>query len=147
MCRRGAGLGIDYRHCMACNACLSINLAHHKCRERSLESDCPICHDFMFTSATPIKALVCGHFMHTSCFTQYTRSAYTCPICCRSLGDMSAYFSMIDNLLAQERPHGELEGRTQQILCNDCTQRGTALQHWVYHKCGSCGSYNTKVLL
>ena len=30
------------------------------------------------------------------------------------------------------------------ILCNDCNKRSTARFHVVGHKCGECGSYNTR---
>ncbi len=68
LCRVGKGLGIDYFHCMTCNSCMSKQLKEHVCREKGLESNCPICHDFLFTSNTPFKALPCGHFMHSACF-------------------------------------------------------------------------------
>lgn len=42
----------------------------------------------------------CGHFMHSHCFAAYTRYSYTCPVCFKSLGDMSVYWKMIDSLLA-----------------------------------------------
>ena len=50
-----------------------------------------------------MQELVCGHFMHSHCFAQYTRFDYTCPICCKSLGDMSVYFRMIDSMVAHDR--------------------------------------------
>lgn len=34
----------------------------------------------------------------------------------------------------------------QDILCNDCDKKGNAPFHWLYHKCGFCGSYNTRVI-
>lgn len=34
----------------------------------------------------------------------------------------------------------------QEILCNDCDKKGSAPFHWLYHKCGFCGSYNTRVI-
>ncbi|CAI5948269.1 unnamed protein product [Closterium sp. NIES-64] len=103
LCRVGRGLGIDYFHCMTCNACMSVTLAQHTCREKGLESNCPICHDFLFTSSAPVKALPCGHFMHSACFLAYTCEHYTCPICCKSVGDMRVYFGMLDALLAAEQ--------------------------------------------
>lgn len=72
ICRIGKGLDIDYFHCDRCNACMSISLKKHKCVERSLESDCPICHTFMFTSTTPVMFLPCGHCMHVTCYEEYT---------------------------------------------------------------------------
>ncbi|KAH8491823.1 hypothetical protein H0E87_021430 [Populus deltoides] len=89
LCRVGKGLGIDVFHCMTCNCCLGIKLVNHKCLEKGLETNCPICCDFLFTSSATVKALPCGHYMHSSCFQAYTCSHYTCPICCKSLGDMA----------------------------------------------------------
>lgn len=68
LCRLGKGLGIDFFHCMKCNCCLGLKLVNHKCRENMLETNCPICYDFLFTSSAAIKALPCGHFMHSTCF-------------------------------------------------------------------------------
>ncbi|XP_057806356.1 zinc finger protein BRUTUS-like At1g74770 [Salvia miltiorrhiza] len=146
LCRVGKGLGVDYFHCMKCNACMSKYLFVHICREKCLEDNCPICHEYIFTSNSPVKALPCGHLMHSSCFQDYTCSHYICPICSKSLGDMQVYFGMLDALLAEEKIPEEYSGRTQVILCNDCEQRGTASFHWLYHKCLYCGSYNTRVL-
>ncbi|CAI9281352.1 unnamed protein product [Lactuca saligna] len=119
LCRIGEGLGIDFFHCMNCNACMSKSLSKHICREKCLEVDCPICHEYIFTSSTPLRALSCGHIMHSSCFDAYTSSNYTCPICCKSLGDMQVYFGMIDAMLAEETIPEEYVGQTQDILCND----------------------------
>ena len=38
--------------------------------------------------------------MHSHCFAAYTRYSYTCPVCFKSLGDLSVYWKMIDSLLA-----------------------------------------------
>ncbi|XVF53889.1 hypothetical protein PTKIN_Ptkin05aG0135900 [Pterospermum kingtungense] len=89
LCRVGKGLGIDYFHCMTCNCCLGIKLVNHKCLEKGLETNCPICCDFLFTSSATVRALPCGHYMHSACFQAYTCSHYTCPICSKSLGDMA----------------------------------------------------------
>jgi zinc finger-like protein len=54
-----------------------------------MESNCPVCHEYLFDSSQPIKELPCGHFMHSSCFAAYTRYSYTCPICSKSIGEPS----------------------------------------------------------
>ncbi|GJU04783.1 zinc finger protein BRUTUS-like protein isoform X1 [Tanacetum coccineum] len=113
LCRVGKGLGMDYFHCMNCNACMAKALTVHICREKCLEDNCPICHEYIFTSSNPVKALPCGHVMHSSCFQEYTCSNYTCPICSKSLGDMQAYFGMLDAMLAEEKIPEEYAGRTQ----------------------------------
>ncbi|XP_049934644.1 zinc finger protein BRUTUS-like isoform X2 [Nymphaea colorata] len=247
LCRVGKGLGVDFFHCMTCNCCLGMQLVEHKCREKGLEANCPICCDFLFTSSASVKALPCGHFMHSACFQAYTCSHYTCPICCKSLGDMAVYFGMLDALLAAEELPDEYKDRYQdlvigkmigigltsdglyrlpmrtsqalmtavsqatknreeslqlllqwherlghlpfgilrqlfpdlcsklvmtmvscdvchlakhvrasyplsnhrsneEVLCNDCEKKGMSPFHWLYHKCGFCGSYNTRVV-
>ncbi|XP_006654746.2 zinc finger protein BRUTUS-like isoform X1 [Oryza brachyantha] len=146
LCRLGQGLGIDFFHCMKCNCCLGMKLIEHKCREKMLEMNCPICCDFLFTSSAAVKGLPCGHFMHSACFQAYTCSHYTCPICSKSLGDMTVYFGMLDGLLAAEQLPEEYRDRCQDILCNDCERKGRSRFHWLYHKCGFCGSYNTRVI-
>eukprot|EP00882_Tetradesmus_deserticola_P019254 GHRQ01020714.1.p5 GENE.GHRQ01020714.1~~GHRQ01020714.1.p5 ORF type:complete len:114 (+),score=38.93 GHRQ01020714.1:521-862(+) len=113
-----------------------------------MEGNCPVCHEYLFDSAAPIKELPCGHFLHSACFAQYARYAYTCPICCKSIGDMSMYFRMLDSLLASERRSlpAELASKSHAVLCQDCGRVGQAPYHFVYHKCPSCSSYNTRVM-
>jgi zinc finger protein-like protein len=149
VCRRGKGLGVDFFHCMQCNSCMSLSLFDaHTCRERAMEANCPVCREYLFDSAAPIKELPCGHFLHSSCFAEYARYAYTCPICCKSIGNMGTYFQMLDSLLASERgalPPG-YAGRTQDVMCHDCGRAGSAPFHFVYHACPHCRSYNTRLL-
>ncbi|KAM0015307.1 putative transcription factor C2H2 family [Helianthus debilis subsp. tardiflorus] len=146
LCRLGQGLGIDFFHCMTCNYCLGIKLLDHKCREKGLETNCPICCDFLFTSSAAVRALPCGHFMHSACFQAYACTHYICPICSKSMGDMSVYFGMLDALMASEVLPEDYRNRSHDILCNDCGKKGSAPFHWLYHKCGYCGSYNTRVI-
>ncbi|XWS68841.1 hypothetical protein CRYUN_Cryun04dG0127500 [Craigia yunnanensis] len=94
LCRVGKGLGDDFFHCMVCNCCLAKKLVDHKCREKGLETNCPICCDFLFTSSESVRALPCGHFMHSACFQAYACSHYICPICSKSMGDMALILSI-----------------------------------------------------
>ncbi|KAL6010845.1 hypothetical protein ACLOJK_001287 [Asimina triloba] len=109
------GLGVDSFHCMKCNCCLGKMLVEHNCLEKGLETDCPICCDFLFTSSEAVRALPCGHLMHSACFQVYTCSHYTCPICSKSMGDMSVYFGMLDTLLATEELPEEYEDHCQLV--------------------------------
>ena len=126
--------------------------------------------------------------MHSHCFEKWARGSYACPVCRRSVGDMTAYWRMLDALLERDRnasasaaavaaggaaaagdasaataaaatgdnnsnsPSGllalppALASKKQPILCNDCGSKGEASFHFVYHKCGGCGSYNTTLL-
>ncbi|GJM89667.1 hypothetical protein PR202_ga05876 [Eleusine coracana subsp. coracana] len=61
-------------------------------------------------------------------------------------GFLKVYFGMLDGLLAAEQLPEEYRDRCQDILCNDCEKKGRSRFHWLYHKCGFCGSYNTRVI-
>ncbi|KAK4375621.1 hypothetical protein RND71_006298 [Anisodus tanguticus] len=113
LCRLGKGLGIGYFHCMTCNACMSKALSDHTCREKFLEDNCPICHEDIFTSASPVKALPCGHVMHSTCFQDYTYTHYTCPICGKTLGDVKVLFEVLDAFLSEEKIPEEYAGQIQ----------------------------------
>ncbi|CAN0546893.1 unnamed protein product [Ectocarpus sp. 8 AP-2014] len=76
---------------MTCNACVSMNAPSHTCLSKSLESDCPICNNSLFTSTSQVKGLRCGHFMHLACYKFW----YRCPICRKSMEDMREYFSQM----------------------------------------------------
>lgn len=137
----------DYFHCDRCNACLLNDLQdNHKCIERNLEADCPICGDFLHTSVFSVVFMPCGHSIHNHCFQQYTRSSYQCPICFKSLGNMQGYFERIDEMLKNHVMPEEYLNCRSVVLCNDCEQKSVAKYHFLYHKCFECDSYNTKVL-
>ena len=152
VCRRGKGLGKDFFHCMQCNSCVSLTMGPHKCvgdkagegkgGGGAMESDCPVCKDFLFTSDTPVKCLPCGHFMHTRCFEAYTKHHYTCPLCRKSLGDFTAYFRMLDAILAEEREREDpaVKRTMQRVACNDCGEKTLAPFHFVYHACAGVGA-------
>ncbi|KAI8998279.1 zinc-ribbon-domain-containing protein [Gaertneriomyces semiglobifer] len=147
ICRIGKGLGIDYFHCKKCNVCMAISLrGRHKCIERNLESDCPICGEYMFTSTTTVIFMPCGHCIHYKCHQEYIQTSYQCPTCLKSLADMTDYFQRIDAALAQQQMPQEYENLYNQIYCNDCEKKCFAKFHFMYHKCTSCKGYNTKVL-
>ncbi|KAI8359725.1 zinc-ribbon-domain-containing protein [Mortierella sp. GBAus27b] len=147
ICRIGQGLGRDYFHCKKCNVCMSIHLeGNHKCIERNLECDCPICGEYMFTSTSTVIFMPCGHCIHNKCHEDYIKTSYQCPTCWKSLGDMGAYYSKIDSLLAEQTMPAEYANIFSIVLCNDCEVKSEAPYHFLYHKCDKCGGYNTKVL-
>ncbi|KAJ3331109.1 hypothetical protein HDU76_004063 [Blyttiomyces sp. JEL0837] len=147
ICRIGKGLGIDYFHCKKCNVCMAISLkGRHKCIERNLESDCPICGEYMFTSTTTVIFMPCGHCIHYKCHQEYIQTSYQCPTCFKSLANMSEYFKRIDNMLAQHQMPPEYANTQSFIYCNDCEKKCYAKFHFLYHKCIFCKGYNTKVL-
>jgi zinc finger-like protein len=108
VCRVGKGLGIDYRHCMACNCCVELRAdreadkASHKCVSQALGGSCAVCTESLRFSTKPLKGLPCGHTLHLGCYTQYRRYAYTCPVCLKSMDDMREYFGRLDREEANE---------------------------------------------
>ncbi|KAJ3227771.1 hypothetical protein HK099_000444 [Clydaea vesicula] len=147
ICRIGKGLGQDYFHCKKCNVCMAISLnGRHKCIERNLESDCPICGEYMFTSTTTVIFMPCGHCIHYKCHQEYIQTSYQCPTCFKSLANMTEYFKRIDAMLAQHQMPQEYENTQSHIYCNDCEKKAFSKFHFLYHKCVHCNGYNTKVL-
>ncbi|KAK1325947.1 hypothetical protein QJS10_CPA01g01509 [Acorus calamus] len=105
---------------MMCMRCLKIQPVGPVCQTPSCNDFsmakyyCSICKFFDDESAA-VRALPCGHFMHSACFQAYTCSHYTCPICSKSLGDMAVYFGMLDALLATELLPEEYRDRCQRL--------------------------------
>ena len=98
------GLKENYIHCDKCNACLSTEYHQsHKCIERSLECDCPICGEYLFTTISPIIFMPCGHGIHFICHREHLQSSYQCPICMKSVTDMSHFFDQIDMMLSNHQ--------------------------------------------
>ncbi|CAO3620988.1 unnamed protein product [Cunninghamella blakesleeana] len=147
MCRKGLGLGKDFFHCKKCNICMAISmLDKHRCIERNLESDCPICGEYMFTSTSTVIFMPCGHCIHKHCYAEYVQTSYQCPTCLKSLANMSEYFARLDRELERQTMPAEYDKYISHVFCNDCERRSPAKYHFFYHKCGHCKSYNTTVL-
>mmetsp|Transcript_34838 Transcript_34838/g.58975 ORF Transcript_34838/g.58975 Transcript_34838/m.58975 type:complete len:403 (-) Transcript_34838:198-1406(-) len=145
ICRRGKQE--DFFHCKQCGTCVNKDIqAEHKCFSGSMDSNCPACGEYMFTSTKPVMFMPCGHCIHTKCYRKYIRHNYTCPICRKSLLNMTAMFDRIQSVLNEHTMPPEFRDIVAKILCNDCEQYSTAPFHFMYHKCGNCGSFNTQVL-
>lgn len=144
-CRMGLGLGIDFRHCMRCNACVSLADDDHRCIPQKLQGSCPICHESMFSSTEPLKGMKCGHVMHLSCFSMYRRGQnYTCPLCQRSMEDMKDHFALLDSAIRMQPMPAAYLSTVSNIYCQDCNKTGQVQYHFVGQKCPHCGSYNTR---
>ncbi|PXF43484.1 Zinc finger protein BRUTUS-like [Gracilariopsis chorda] len=147
ICRVGEGIGKDNFHCDHCDACVSIEHSDkHRCLKTSLDANCPICGAYLFTSTRPVVFMRCGHTMHAHCFDDYTMENFRCPLCQKSLTNMSAYYAQIDEMLKREQMPPEHRNKRSYILCHDCDQRSETAFHFDHHKCQHCGGYNTRVL-
>jgi hypothetical protein len=59
---------------------------------------------------------------------------------------MSDYFRRIDAMLAEHVMPPEFRNTHSNIYCNDCEKKSSTTYHFLYHKCGSCRGYNTKLI-
>lgn len=113
MLRRGRGLGIDFFHCMSCNACMSLSLFKvHNCREKAMESNCPVCSEFLFDSADSIKVCVwvwecasmsLSRFGVQKCQEKTMES--NCPVCSKFLFNSANSIEMCVGVRARLRKH------------------------------------------
>jgi RING finger/CHY zinc finger protein 1 len=147
LCRRGKGLDIDYYHCKTCQTCISTTMKdNHRCIERLLDCNCPICGEYLFTSRDSVGFMACGHPIHLQCIIQHASKSYRCPICFQTIADTTLLFQRMDEALKQQPMPPEFAGFTAQVLCNDCHKESRVPYHFLYHKCLNCRSFNTRVL-
>jgi zinc finger-like protein len=69
-----------------------------------------------------------------------------CPlIACQFLNHPD--FNRLDDLVASSPAMPPEYANVQaRISCHDCSQVTESPLHYVYHKCGGCGGYNTRVI-
>lgn len=141
------GPAADFYHCKGCDCCILKSLENsHKCIDKKLHSDCPICGEWMQTSALAIIFMPCGHAIHMECYRNHIENSYQCPICLKSVLNMTEHFKQLDEALALQELPDDFKNKKNNILCNDCERRSVAPFHFIYHKCSWCCSYNTKVI-
>ncbi|VEU20905.1 DEKNAAC101856 [Brettanomyces naardenensis] len=147
ICRLGLGLNQDYFHCDNCNACISIELRdHHICIENSTHSNCPICDEYMFDSNKTVVFMSCGHPIHQSCYDEFTKHSYKCPLCSKTVANMEAEFRVLDREIQQTVMPDELSDWEALIKCIDCGGRSKVPYHYLGLRCAHCKSYNTMQL-
>lgn len=145
ICR--AGPSQAYKHCDTCKTCLPADLKH-KCIENGPDCDCPICGEYLRTSSKAVRYMdPCMHPIHDECYQRHINSgSYQCPLCFKSVIDTWALFTQIDMMMATEQMPPEYIKQRAYIFCNDCERKTWTQYHFIYLKCKSCSSYNTKLL-
>ncbi|KAH8949320.1 hypothetical protein BDL97_10G025400 [Sphagnum fallax] len=137
----------NFFHCDRCGCCYSVALQNgHPCVEKSMHQNCPVCFEYLFDSVKDITVLQCGHTMHLDCLREmHSHAQYCCPLCSKSVCDMSSVWEQIDREIAStQMPESHINKRVW-ILCNDCGSTNEVMFHIVGHKCTSCRSYNTRL--
>eukprot|EP00026_Physarum_polycephalum_P008921 Phypoly_transcript_09027.p1 GENE.Phypoly_transcript_09027~~Phypoly_transcript_09027.p1 ORF type:complete len:464 (+),score=107.34 Phypoly_transcript_09027:191-1393(+) len=140
----------DFRHCSKCRACLAkAGFENHTCIENKFDSNCPICHQNLFTSTLGITTMQCGHGIHEKCYYAWTRNNFKCPICAKSIAKpelMQGWWSAYDMAIHRQPMPIELNGRVVHISCNDCATKTWLPMHFLGNKCGNCGGYATSII-
>ncbi|XP_038680803.1 E3 ubiquitin-protein ligase MIEL1 [Tripterygium wilfordii] len=135
----------NYFHCKKCGACYMVGLRdNHSCLENSMRNYCPVCYEYLFDSVEVSRVMKCGHTMHDTCFLKMIQqNQYRCPICSKTLFDMSNQWTRLEaEIEAVEMP--EEYKYEVSILCNDCNTTSKVSFHIFGHKCQQCNSYNTR---
>lgn len=141
----------DYIHCDKCGMCyLKSFYPTHKCREDCTKSNCPVCGEYMFDTREEIAITRCGHSIHQKCLKDLLRHDFRCPLCKKSVVDMTEQWKMYDmlNSLEMSKPlverlPMEYQDKRLVIFCNDCEQKSDIEFNFDYRKCSHCGGYNT----
>lgn len=129
-------------HCDVCNICFNTK-NKHKCLIDTFKSNCPVCNEYMFDGQIESLILKCGHSMHITCYNKYIKTNYKCPLCKKTLVDIS-WNLLKENLNLQKMP--EEYNYMVEILCNDCNDKTITNFHFIGHECQSCSSYNTTII-
>ncbi|KAH7432042.1 hypothetical protein KP509_07G005500 [Ceratopteris richardii] len=136
----------NFFHCEKCGCCYSVSLQNkHICVEKSMEQNCPICYEYLFDSLKAISVMRCGHTMHSHCLDEMqSHSQYSCPVCSKSVFDMSNVWRHLDQEIAVTPMPEAYRNKMVWILCNDCGATSEVGYHVIGHKCINCNSYNTR---
>uniref|UniRef100_A0A0D9VPI3 CHY-type domain-containing protein n=1 Tax=Leersia perrieri TaxID=77586 RepID=A0A0D9VPI3_9ORYZ len=117
----------------------------HRCVERAMHHNCPVCFEYLFDSTKDISALRCGHTIHLDClYEMRSHQQFSCPVCLRSACDMSHAWQKLDQEVAASPMPAIYQKKMIWILCNDCGTTSNVQFHILGHKCPGCSSYNTR---
>ncbi|KAK2996982.1 hypothetical protein RJ639_025356 [Escallonia herrerae] len=127
--------------------CFSILLKDdHPCVEGAMHHDCPVCFEYLFETRNDVSVMRCGHTMHRSCLDEMKEhSQYACPLCCKSVCDMSKVWERLDMEVAATPMPENYRNKMVRILCNDCGLPSEVKYHIIGQKCPNCKSYNTRL--
>lgn len=136
----------NFFHCKKCGSCYSVALRdNHMCVENSMHHHCPICYEYLFDSLKDTTVLRCGHTMHCECYHEMIkRDKYCCPICSKSVIDMSRTWKRLDEEIEATTMPEDYRNKKVWILCNDCNDTTEVYFHIIGQKCNHCHSYNTR---
>jgi RING finger/CHY zinc finger protein 1 len=118
-------------------------LNNHECKEARFKQDCPICLSDMHNSIRSASILRCGHSIHLKCLKEYSKNNIACPICKKSLFDITQHEEFYDVQMQAVTMPSEYANTWMKMLCNDCLHVSEIKFHFLGGKCDRCKSYNT----
>jgi len=135
----------NFTHCDVCGLCLAATgFETHKCIAAASDRDCPVCLEHLHASLVPIFTPPCQHLMHMPCYNDMAkRGRYACPVCGKSMSDMTNTWRAIDHAIASTPMPAAYRGVCCQVLCKDCNEESITRFHVEGLRCRLCGSYNT----
>jgi RING finger and CHY zinc finger domain-containing protein 1 len=121
---------------------MSINEKTHRCIEKRLKQNCPVCLDDLFSSTKGISFLPCHHAIHSSCFQEMIKNkSFKCPLCNKLMLELDN--ELLDLEIQNTPMPDEYKDLKVNILCNECQCKSECLFHIYGFKCSNCKSYNT----
>lgn len=142
ICLRGKE-DIENRHCDVCNYCMPVSRYNdHICCKLGGEI-CPICSEDFEGCLGDHEKTRCGHIFHMSCMEKYISHDVCCPVCRKTLFDMSMAWEDIDILKLTEEIPEDYKLWQIEYICNDCSSNSTDKFSIYGNKCHCCGGYNT----
>nr|CAB3499486.1 unnamed protein product [Digitaria exilis] len=140
-------LEVDPRHRHEIPRCCYSNVLKdsHRCVERAMHHNCPVCFEYLFDSTKDISVLQCGHTIHLECMNEMrAHHHFSCPVCSRSACDMTDTWRKLDEEVAATPMPEIYQKKMVWILCNDCSATSSVQFHVLGQKCPGCNSYNTR---
>lgn len=131
--------GKELFHCDNCNIC---SFAKHTDIKCTTLSDCPICCYSLWDSIDEPMQTKCNHWIHKCCFYELLKKDYKCPVCKKSLIEISKLEEIFDAEKNNYEIPEELKETKLEIICNDCLKINTVNFNF-FNKCPDCKSYNT----
>jgi RING finger/CHY zinc finger protein 1 len=138
-------VGKELYHCDDCGMCYKSK--DHDCKKKIThkEDKCPVCQEIIFFSIKESLTLKCGHKIHSDCYGNYLKSNFNCPICKKSIYDMTESWNHRREYRSTYVIPDELKDFKVNISCYDCGKKNEI--KWYPDgllECSDCGSFNTQ---
>jgi len=134
----------NFNHCDTCNMCINKNI-EHKCKSEQYNIDCAFCYEDLYTSVDTSMQVKCGHIFHKKCFFENLKqNNYKCPLCFKSMIDMTNINRFYDREIQNTIIPEEYKNKELDIFCNECEKYSKCKFHIVALKCSNCNGYNTR---